>query len=181
MQTSIPTSKHTWLIGGLLLGFFLGLLLSGAMLLILDTKPKEVEISGRKGSVEINIAEDYFNQVINDNLPSLPGPFSLQTTHLNLRTNGRAAFAARLKLGPLEPVVEGTLGFYASKAGALGVQLREVKVGRLALGRLVPKGLVDKVNAMLEEEILARIGSTGLHIVGIESDADRLTIYLDKP
>ncbi len=181
MQTSIPTSKRTWLLGGLLLGFFLGLLLGGAMLLILDIKPKEVERSSQKGSVEINVAEDYLNQVINDNLPSLPGPFSLRVTHLNLRSNGRAAFAARLKLGSLEPVVEGTLGFYASTAGALSVQLREAKVGRLAVGRLVPKGLVDKVNAMLEEEILARIGSTGLRIVGVESNAVQLIIHLDGP
>ena len=173
--------NRIWLVGSVFVGLFLGLLLSGAMLLILDADPAEFSTTEiQPGGIEVSITEDYINQIMKDNVPDVPGPVSLQTMHIDLQPDQRATFKAQLNVGPLEPVVEGSVGFRASAAGALTVKLLDAKIGPLSLRRLVPDVLMDRVNTILEEEIMDRVGSIGLRIVGMDSDTAHLYIYLDS-
>jgi hypothetical protein len=168
------------LLMGAVFGLFGGLFLGGALLLLADTEARSLQETPPSGdeALEIIVTEEYIHRMMLESVGEFGGPVTLGEGHLDLRSGSRADFAVTLEAGPLNPIVEGTVGFRASPGGAIEVKLLAANLGRLALGGFIPEGVMDDANEDIERELTDRLGSAGLEVVAVSSDETTLRLYL---
>ncbi|MFP4344551.1 MAG: hypothetical protein ACLFU8_07655 [Anaerolineales bacterium] len=169
-------------LAGGLAGILAGLLLGILGLTLLDTEAKTMESTTLPTTydIEVVVEEDYINRIMVESAGEIAGGVQLVAGHLDLLPGGTADFQARLRRGPFEPVVEGTLGFRASSTGSIEVVLLEAQMGRLPLTGLVPKGALDNVNADIEGQIVERVRSADMDLVGVSTDETSLRLFLES-
>ena len=168
---------------GLLVGLFGGVAGGAGLLLLLDVAPAQLPASPTTAvyDIEAVVEETYINRVMVESANQMAGPVSFSEGHMDLRSGAQADFAVALQLGPLSPVVEGTVGFRATDDGAsIEVVLLDARVGRLRLTWLVPGGVLDDVNADIKRLLVDKIGSQGLRVLEVRSDDTTLRLYLGR-
>jgi hypothetical protein len=168
---------------GLLFGLFGGVAAGAGLLLLLDVAPARPPASPAAAGYDIAaiVEEDYINRVMVESANEIVGPISFAGGHMDLRPGALADFAVALQVGPLEPVMEGTVGFRVTDDGAgIEVVLLDAKVGRLRLTRLIPAGVLDDVNANIKRLIIDKVGSQGLRVVGVSSDDTTLRLLMGR-
>jgi hypothetical protein len=169
---------------GCLLGGVFGLLLAlclGIGLLALnqgDGAPPEAPSAPAAYDVEAVIEEAYMNRTFMESSATMPQPVPLTAGHLDVRPGGLADFAVQAEVGPLKPVIRGTVSFRTTADGDLRIELDRVEVGRLPVTAFVPAGTLDDVNEDANRQLEERAGSSGLRLVGVTSDETTLHFYL---
>ncbi len=183
MMTKLVRNPLAMVLVGAALGILGGVVLGGVLLLLLNVGPTELAAAPVATSYDIEavVEEDYINRIMVENANSMTGPVTLVAGHLDLRPGAVADFVVQIKLGPLQPVVDGTVGFVATDDGSsIEVQLLDVKMGRLRLNRLVPSGALDDVNADIKRLLIDRIGSQGLIVLDVQSDDTSLRLHFGR-
>jgi hypothetical protein len=168
---------------GLLVGLFGGVAIGAGLLLLLDVAPARAPSTPATipYDIEAIVEEDYINRIMVEAANEMAGPVSFTEGHLDLRPGAVADFAVALELGPLAPVVEGTVGFRATDDGtSLQVLLLDAKMGYLRLTRLIPGGALDDVNADIKRLLIDKLGSQGLRVLDARSDDTTLRIFLGR-
>lgn len=185
MGTRIVRNPLVMAVLGLLVGFFGGLAIGAALLLLLDAGPAEMPASAAgtapTADIEAVVDEAYINRIMVESANDMSGPVSLAAGRMDLRAGGVADFAVALEIGPLSPVFEGVVGFRATDDGSsIEVLLLDVQFGRLRLNRLVPKGVLNDINADIKRMLVDKIGSQGLSVLEVRTDDDTLRLYLGR-
>jgi hypothetical protein len=170
-------------LAGCFLGLICGVSVGAGVLLSLDSDPAQLAPVSPPATFDIEavVEEDYINRIMVESANEMTGPVSLASGHMDLRPGAVADFAVKLKVGPLEPVVEGTVGFRATDDGSsIEVLLLDASMGRLRLNKLVPKGALDDVNADIKRLLVDKIGSQGLLVLDVQSDDETLRLHLGR-
>jgi hypothetical protein len=168
---------------GLLVGLFGGVAVGAGLLLLLDVAPARLPASPAATGYDIEavVEEDYINRIMVSSANEMGGPVAFAAGHMDLRPGSIADFAVELAIGPLAPVVEGTVGFRATDDGAgIEVLLLDAKMGYLRLTRLVPARVLDDVNADLKRLLVDKLGSQGLRVLEVQSDDTSLRLLLGR-
>jgi hypothetical protein len=174
---------------GVLVGFFGGLSIGAALLLLLGagsapatTVPTASAVgTAATADIEAVVDEVYINRIMVESANDMSGPVSLAAGKMDLRDGGVADFAVALKVGPLNPVFEGVVGFRATDDGSsIEVLLLDVQLGRLRLKRLVPKGVLADINADIKRMLVDKIGSQGLSVLEVRTDDSTLRLFLGR-
>lgn len=161
------------MLGGMMMGLLGGILGGWLLLNVLETSAQPEPLPALPAyDIEVVVEEAYINRVM------LEGNRALVGGNIDLRGDGVASFAVQLAAGPLRPMVQGNIAFRTDGAGGLAVQLLRVKMGRLSLLRLVPRGVINDMNAVINETLVGRVGSKGLEVVAVGSDERSLRLYL---
>ena len=163
-------------------GIVTGLLLGILGLTLFDAEAKRMETTALPATydIEVVVEEDYINLIMVESAGEMEGGVPLVAGHLDLLPGETADFQARLCWGPFEPVVEGTIGFRTSSTGSIEVVLLEAQMGRLPLTGLVPKGALDDINADIEGQIVERVRSADMDLVGVSTDETSLRLFLES-
>jgi len=177
--------RNPWLMAlvGILVGVFGGVAVGAGLLLLLDVTPSSLPSSPAAAAYDIEavVEEDYINRVMVESANEMAGPVSFTEGEMDLRAGAMADFAVALQLGPLSPVVEGSVGFRATDDGSsVEVVLLDAGIGRLRLTRLIPSGALDDVNADIKRLLVDKIGSQGLRVLDVRSDDTTLRLYLGR-
>lgn len=165
---------------GVLLGCLVGGGSGGGLFLLLTGEPGTLETPTPAPvyDIEVVVEERYLNRIVLENADDIASPLTAGT--LDLRPGNMADFTAQLRVGPLRPVVDGTVGFRRTARGSVEVLPLDVRLGRLRLNRLVPDGILDSVNADIERRLVDRIGSQGLQVLSVQSDDETLRLRLGR-
>ncbi len=168
---------------GALAGLFVGGGMGAAVWLLLTGEPEPMgEVQASPGfDIEATITENYINRIMVASANEMAGPVSLIEGHMDLHPGSRADFMVRLQAGPLEPIVEGTVGFrVTADRASIEVVLLDAWLGRLRLNRVVPAGALDGINADIKQLLVDKVGSQGLGVLGVVSDEDTLRVHLGR-
>ncbi len=168
---------------GALVGFLLGLVVSIALLLVFRGGALELAEASQPAvyDIEAVVEEDYINRIMVTSANEMSGPVSLTAGRMDLRPGGVADFIAKLKLGPLQPAVEGQVGFRATEDhSSIEVLLLDARLGRLQLNKLVPDTALDPINADIKRLLIDKVGSQGLFVLHVGSDETTLRLYLGR-
>ncbi len=180
MKRKVLRSPLWFALAGSLAGLFAGLTLGVLLLALLDAPAITMAPSQppERYDVHVSVEEHYINRIMVEGSGDVTRGVRLVAGHLDLRTGELVDFQTQIKLGPLEPVVVGTLGFRVSASHSLEIVLLEAKMGRLNLTRLVPQQALEGVNRDIERQILDRVGSTGMQLFHVSTEDDALHLYL---
>lgn len=182
---STARSRSGWervLVG--LLGGVLGILFSCclgiAALSLLDTPPEATSVASPPVAYDIEaiVEERYINRALAEGAAGSQVPDYLAAGHVNVRPGGLMDFAVQLGLGPLHPVLRGTVALQVTELGELQVTLKELEVGRLSLAPLVPDRLLTTVNDEINRQLAERTTGMGVRLLGLSSDETTLHLYL---
>jgi hypothetical protein len=168
---------------GALAGCLGGVALGAVILLLLNTEPAKMpETSTAAAStvdIEVVAEEYYINRIMVESANDMAGPVSLTAGTMDLRPGAVADFVVALKIGPVKPVIEGTVGFRATDDGSsIEVLLLDARFGRVCLNRLVPASALDDINAEIQRMLVDRVGSQGLSVLEVRSDDSTLRLHL---
>jgi hypothetical protein len=171
-----------WL--GCLLGGGVGILLVcclGIATLMSLQRPASVSAPSTPPSydIEVIVEEHYINRSMGENTSGLPSPFPVLAAHLDVRPGGRGEFAAKVKLGPLEPVIRGTAVLRPTVDGDLEVMLVDVRLGYLPITMFIPSGTLDEMNAAINQMMAERMGAMEVKVAGVGGDETTLRFYLE--
>ena len=183
MSKNLLRNPLVIVLAGCLLGLFCGGSAGAVMLLSLDSEPAELTpaVPSTTYDIEAVVEEDYINRIMVESANEMSGPVSLMAGHMDLRPGALADFAVKLKVGPLQPVFEGTVGFRATDDGSsIEVLLLDVQMGRLRLNKLVPKGALDSINADIKRLLVDKIGSQGLQVLDVQTDDQTLRLHFAR-
>ncbi|MGC9357972.1 MAG: hypothetical protein ACP5GX_08900 [Anaerolineae bacterium] len=183
MNTELLSNRLFMGILGGLLGLFVGLGMGLVLISVLegDSEPVTWTPYADTHDIEAIVEEDYINRMMLEVADDLDGPISLEGGHLDLRPGAEGSFEIKLKIGPLEPVVEGVAHFRPTSSGSIAVDLSRVKIGKLVLTNLVPQLALDEMNKQIETLIVERVGSRGVKIIDLSSDDVSLHLYMSGP
>ncbi len=178
-------ARRPWLMVffGLLVGGFCGVAGGAIALLLLDAAPAQLPATrpAEAYDIEAVVEEAYIRRVMVQTADEMVGGVSLTGGTIDLRPGGLADFAVGLRVGPLTPVVEGSVGFRATDDGAsVEVLLLDARMGRLQLTRLIPNSVLDGVNADIRRLLVEKFGSQGLRVLEVRSDDTTLRLYLGR-
>lgn len=178
----MPSNRTLGCLLGGIVGMLLTLCVGIAMVALSPAQdaPPEGPPAPASYDVEAVIEEDYINRTFLEAAATMPQPVPLTEGNLDLRPGGRGDFAVRAEVGPLRPVIRGTVLFRATADGDLQVILHAVRVGRLPVTGLVPEGVLEDVNEDVNRQLEERAGGAGLRLVGVTSDDTTLRIYLSS-
>jgi len=158
---------------GVLAGVFVGL--AGGWLLV-NALEKTVAAEPLPAlpsyDIEVVVEESYVNRMMLGSNSALIGG------SVDLQPGGVATFVVQLAAGPFKPVVHGEVAFRAADGGRMAVSLLRVKMGRLSLLRLVPGSMMEDINALVNDQLVGRVGSKGLEVVAVATDDTSLRLYL---
>ncbi len=170
-------------LAGVLLGLLGGVVIGAMVLLLLDAEPAEMPASTTASAydIEVVVEEAYIDRIMVESANDMAGPVSLTAGAMDLQPGSVAAVLAAIKIGPLEPVFEGTVGFRATDdRSSIEVLLLDARFGRLVLNRLIPSGVLDEINADIKRMIVDKVGSQGLSVLEVRSDDNTLRLYLGR-
>jgi hypothetical protein len=179
MRPNSNTDRALYAILGALLGMLFACLLSAAALALLGG-PRRIAPSAPPPdyAIEAVVEEDYVNRTMLDSASWLPLPFPLMAGHLDIHTGAVGDFAVKMQIGPMQPVFRGSTALRVTDAGRLEAVLVQAKAGLLPVTGFVPAGLLDDINAAINEQLKERIGDTGVKLVGVTSDETTLRFFL---
>jgi hypothetical protein len=170
---------------GCLLGGILGLLLTvclgiGGLLLLEDGGTATVPPAAPPPTYDIEavIEEDYVNRTMLETTGDIPTPFPVLAGHMDVQPGGFGDFVVQVQIGPLRPIVRGTVALRATEAGQLQVTLTQVQMGALPVTSLVPAGTLDPVNESINRQLTERTGAADVRLIGVASDETTLRFYL---
>lgn len=166
---------------GTLLGLFCGGSAGIALFLSPATGSEHTEISQPPAdyAVRASVTEGYIARIMLDQTPEMGVP--LIAGDFSLRPGGRGDFAVTLELGPLRPVVRGAVALRATAEGRLHVDVINAHLGRLPIKPFIPSGTLATINESANDELLGRLGPTGLTLSALTSDETTLYLYFDYP
>lgn len=164
-----------FVLGGILIGLVLGIAGGWLVVNLLETTA-EVEplLPLPDYDMEVVIEETYINRMM------MGASDAIVAGNVDVQPSGAAAFSVQIAAGPFKPVVRGDAAFRLDGAGGMAVHLVRVKMGRLSLLRLIPKSMLDRINDQVNAELVGRVGSKGLEVVGVASDDTTLRLYLGQ-
>ncbi|NLE99467.1 MAG: hypothetical protein GX601_00665 [Anaerolineales bacterium] len=167
-------------LAGGLIGVLFSCCVGAALLALLARTPAESSNQPPSAAYDIEavVGEACINRMMLDGSVSIPSPLPMVAGHLDILPGGRARFMSQMELGPLQPVVEGTIRLAASETGSLEISLVDARVGYLPLTPLVPKGQFDTVNAEISRMLEQGVGPVKLQVVAVTSDETSLHVYL---
>jgi len=128
--------------------------------------------------IEAVIEEDYINRSMETNTSGLPSPVPVIAAHLDVRPGGRGDFVAKVKLGPFEPTIQGTVVMRSTPDGQLEVELADVRLGYLPITMFIPSGPIDEMNVAINQMMAERMGPMQARVVGVGGDETTLRFYL---
>ncbi len=164
------------LLGGVFLGLLLGVAGSWFLVNMLEKTAVVEPLPALPAyDIEVIIEETYINRVMLEANNSI-----VAAGNVDVKPGGTATFVVQLAVGPLKPIVRGDVAFRSDGSGGMAVHLLHVKMGRLSLLRLVPRSVTDDINDLVNDELVGRVGSKGLEVVGVASDDASLRLYLGQ-
>lgn len=176
---SIPSDRTL----GCLLGGILGMLVScclaiGLLMLPSDDSPATGPPAPSVYDIEAAIDEGYINRMFLESTGDISQPVQLSAGQLDVRPHGRADFTVQADVGPLHPIIRGTVLLRVTQSGELQVELTEVRLGSLTVTRFVPDRLLDDVTRDVNRQLKERTGAANLRLVGVTSDETAFHFYL---
>ncbi len=168
---------------GSVLGLIVGVGISGGLLVLLSVDPHSLPAVSPPAAydIEVVVEETYINRIMVQSANEMDGAMSITAGRMDLRPGALAGFVVEIEVGPLRPVIEGTVGFRATEDGSsIEVALLDARMGRMNLNRLVPADALATVNIDIKRLLVDRVGSQGLHVAGVESDNHTLRLYLSR-
>ena len=177
--------RRPWLMAlfGLVVGGFSGAAAGAFALLLLDAAPAQLPATrpAEVYDIEVVVEEAYIRRVMVQTADEMVGAISLAGGTIDLRAGGVADFAVEIRVGPLTPVIEGSVGFRATDDGtSVEVLLLDAVMGHLRLTGLIPGSVLDGVNADIRQLLADRFGAQGLRVLEVRSDDTTLRLYLGR-
>jgi hypothetical protein len=146
----------------------------------LDTAPELTAVTSppREYDIEVIVEEHYINRLLAEGTAGSQVPDFLAAGHVDVRSGGLIDFAVQLTVGPLRPLIRGTVALHVTEVGQLEVMLRKLEAGRLSLAPLVPDGPLASANEEINEQLIERTTDMGVRLLGVTSDETTLHLYL---
>jgi hypothetical protein len=162
------------------MGMLLGCCLGIAVLTASEVSPETITPAPPPSAYDIEaiIEEDYVNRTLVQRAPSLPQPLRLIAGHLDIHPGGAADFAARVDLGPVQPVFRGSIALAPTDTGELDVTLSQVRMGHIPVTMFVPGSLLEAVDQDINSQLTEHTGAAGVRLIGVTSDESSLHFYL---
>lgn len=153
--------------------------------LVLDTAPDPMPIPAQDGDqawdLMVIIEESYLNRQLVEGAQNAPGALTIQDGRLDLRPGSMADAQIELQVGPLTPLVTGTVGFQVNEAGnSIELLLLDARLGYLCLNRIIPDHALDPVNKEIAELVANELGAHRLRVHHVDTDATTLRLYFGR-
>jgi hypothetical protein len=167
------------LLGGVF-GILFSCCLGVAALSLLETASEATPVTSppTEYGIEAIVEEYYINDVFEGGAAGSDLPEFVAGGHVDVRPGGLIDFAVQLTVGPLRPLLRGTVALQVTEAGELKVTLETLEAGRLSVASLVPDRALDPLNEQINRELIEQTTAMGVRLLAITSDETTLHLYL---